>query len=500
MPRSRKITIIVLIVLTLVLAGISVYIAIRLNQEDQAPTDTSAAVVGNQGCLNSLVDVCGNGLSAVVDNTCTNLGRLNGVNGHYRCVAVAACTGTNKQPGDTCVQGQSCPEDGGCDGPGPLGCNECFGNVVRNGQYVCTSSTNPNDASYIAACGGALSSCSGTSHCSNGSQDCGETGLDCGGDCSACSGSGGALQCPNGTGTAGGCLVFLCPNGCGSDNRCQGDDVGVQIFAENGSCSATLDGRCGQIDIMQGSNISVSNPGSFCGVKVDAVSGEQITCGLPICNPVVTAQCNQACTGTGQGNCASGLQCLSGVCRLPSNPTSATCQTSTQPTCNQACTGTGQGNCATTDLQCISGVCRNPNVPNDSDCIADPAPTCGGTCGAGGTCPTGNVCNSSNICVLTQCLNNSNCTNNGCTLPSTALFSEGGDNKLLIGVMLIIVGLLATQVKFNTVFENLSTFSDKLGFRFENKVDRNIENKITSVSETKNKRVKKSRKKFEKRF
>ncbi len=458
MPRSRKITIVVLIILTLVLAGISVYIAIRLNQQDQAPDDTSAQI---------------------------------------QC----------PYPGTTLSLGASCNTACGpnaCDGPGgPLGCNPCPSGTVNEGQYRCYNgdSSNPNVvADAIVACGGnAASSCTGTAHCSNGSQDCGETGLDCGGDCSACSGTGGSLQCPNGTGAAGGCLIFLCPNGCGTDNRCQGDDVGVQIFAENGSCSATLDGRCGQIDIMQGSNISVSNPGSFCGVKVDAVSGEQITCGLPVCNPVVTAQCNQACTGTGQGNCASGLQCINNVCRNPAVPNDADCTPDPGiPVCNEACTGTGQGNCAS-GLQCISGVCRNPSIPNDSDCAVDPV--CGSACGSNGACPVGNVCDTSrNICVLTQCLNNANCTNNGCTLPATALFSEGGDNKLLIGVFLIILGLLATQFKFDAALLKFTEVQEKLGLKFENKVGKNIESKINNVSETKNKRVKKSRKKFEKKF
>ncbi|RMD77275.1 hypothetical protein D6810_01375, partial [Candidatus Dojkabacteria bacterium] len=99
----------------------------------------------------------------------------------------------------------------------------------------------------------------------------------------------------------------------------------------------------------------------------------------PQCQPAQQApQCNQACTGTGRGNCADPNHiCYNTgtgtVCRLASNPTNPQCQPAQQaPQCNQACTGTGRGNCADPNHICYntgSGtVCRLASNPTDPQC------------------------------------------------------------------------------------------------------------------------------------
>lgn len=290
MTRQKKILIGILIFLTLILAGVSVFITYKLTQEDQAPTDTSA------------------------DDFCP---------GDSRFTTIAQCI-------TECEAGASAQED---------------------------------PAAWIAGCpAGCQTLCTGTS-----------------GQCTP----------------RAGCLVFICPNGCGTDGRCQTGgseaDEGATVVVDP-SCSGSIGGNgCGQVDIMTGDSNNIIG-GTFCAVQSN-------TCNQVQCQP----QCNDICTGTGQGNCSAGFTCTdvgSGVnrCRIDSNPTSETCQ---PPTTSLSCDSV----CDPNNDQCNNGLectnttgsayrCRAPQNPLSDTCTTT-APVCNQLCtgvGTQGNCPSGLTC------------------------------------------------------------------------------------------------------------
>jgi len=102
------------------------------------------------------------------------------------------------------------------------------------------------------------------------------------------------------------------------------------------------------------------------------------------------AQCNQTCGGSNNIQCSTGLACTNGVCRLPSNPNSTTCHSSTIVQCNQACDGVDTV-CAS-GLACTSGMCRLPSNPTSTTCLpTSPQVSATSVCPAGQTIPTGTI-------------------------------------------------------------------------------------------------------------
>lgn len=260
------------------------------------------------------------------------------------------------------------------------------------------------------------------------------------------------LVCPGGA-VGNGCLIFICNNGCGTDGRCEGDDVGVQIFTENGSCGATLDGRCGQIDVVLDPRVDSPDPGFQC-VK----GGNQNTCNLPACNwecgdgvvdfneecddgnNINDDECSNACTtntpdpSCGDGNLDAGEECDDG-----NSDDSDGCRNDcTLPSCGDGVIDTGEE-------------CDDGNSVNDDECTNNcTIPTveveCGDPCSSSDECPNDHTCNNG-TCVLDLCIDNPECTNNGCTLPlpETSIF-DGESNKLLIGILFLLLALLFTQL------------------------------------------------------
>lgn len=114
-------------------------------------------------------------------------------------------------------------------------------------------------------------------------------------------------------------------------------------------------------------------------------------------------------------------------------------------------------------------------------CVAE---GCGDSCIDSSQCPSGHICGSGGTCILAACDNNPNCTNNGCTLPlpETGLF-DSESNKLLLGILLLIVALILTQINI---------------FKTSNSLYLSTKERIVSIKlpqrETK---IQKSRKKFE---
>jgi hypothetical protein len=146
--------------------------------------------------------------------------------------------------------------------------------------------------------------------------------------------------------------------------------------------------------------------GEPCGIGVSCASG--LTCSAAIGGTCVQpAQAGESCTGTGQGTCASGLVCdISGVCRhqppqqgepcgeFVSCASGLTCSALVAGTCQapkqagEACFGTGQGNCDSGLLCDFSGVCRHDPPQQGEPCGEFVSCASGLTCSAlvAGTC------------------------------------------------------------------------------------------------------------------
>ncbi len=344
MSRQKKILIGILIFLTLILAGVSIYITYKLTQEDQAPEDTSASVlcsafdsydscsnVGEIRCNNGNEQRCTRFFCHATDTTqAANENRVRWNNTGNTCggqdVDDGETTNLNCN-GVSCTLTQStqCANATGtmfyC--PGGLVNGSCLENPVSIGTFQPGQTVDVSQY-FTRGCGGYQIDFE-RQGAAPGSATCGAATFT-NNTCSPTTPPLDGQQCTN----SAGCLIFLCPNGCGTDGRCQTGgseaDEGATVVVDP-TCSGVIGGNgCGQIDEMTGTD---PLSGTFCQVRANTCVDTSTQVCQPGCNDICAPNANNQ-----QGNCATGQICtdVNGTnrCRLATNPTSATCEPPTQ--------------------------------------------------------------------------------------------------------------------------------------------------------------------------
>lgn len=326
MAKNRRVVIIGLLVLTLVLAGVSIFIGLQVGQE-QAPEDSDALV--NNAC-NELEKGCGgNKISRIFASESNGVKINNQVIGQTDCDSVDIGDGSldvsididytsdagtaisiqnvgiglyGPRTNYTCTRGQfttaiNSPEIG------------VFGkqtlNIPASGNFSITRTA----SIPITECGwyqvDIITGSCGTTACDPGGRVFEVTGCDdveeetpvCG---EACTGSGQG-NCESGnTCSAGKCVKTTCfnaPGTCNSDgctpkiNECGGDCTTSEGCTSGNVCSG---GKCVDEECLVNGN-----------------------CGVDQCTPTVEVnECGEACSGTGQGTCSSGNTCSNNTCVL----------------------------------------------------------------------------------------------------------------------------------------------------------------------------------------
>ncbi len=302
------------------------------------------------------------------------------------------CNGTvgNKSAGASCTVGSSCPESGGCDGDGPLGCLACPSGTVNAGAGRCAIP----GSSMTSYCGG--TSNGGTNPTSN--PNC-PTGS---GRCNSSSqnASGCACQAVGHTFSTGG-LCFKC-----SDANGDGVCGRTQIACSNNACQ-NAGGGCYSASNCGALGRQTVNGGNGCG------GGSMICC--TVTTPVATPNCTSNVGGScATRNCCYGLQCItnsngSKTCQTP--PSSGSC------TSGGSCVGSSgtccSGSTKTANTNCGTGYSCQTNTPS-GNCSADSQCTSSQYCGSGGVCKAdlgiGSTCVRS-----AQCQSGTTCTGGKCT-------------------------------------------------------------------------------------
>ncbi|MCB9593619.1 MAG: hypothetical protein H6719_12875 [Sandaracinaceae bacterium] len=290
---------------------------------------------------------------------------------------------------------------------------DCGGTICAGCAVGDSCATGADCASFV--CDPATMLCRSAS-CSDGVINAGETGVDCGGGtCPACgtgAGCASGSDCVSGVCSAMTCAVASCTdavqNGAETGVDCGGGCPGC---ATGAACTMGTDCASG---ICSMATMTCSAPTCTDGRRNGAETG--VDCGGGTC---------AACTAG--GGCASGSDCVSGVC----NPTTMTCSTAgcmdgvrngteTAVDCGGTCPGCADGVACGVDGDCASGVCdpttmtcamasctdmaRN-GIETDVDCGGGVCPSCrdGQGCGIGSDCGSG-VCGSGSMtCSAATC-------------------------------------------------------------------------------------------------
>lgn len=443
MSRSKKITIIILGVLTLLFAGASIYLVSQLSQQDVAPDDSSAATkqCGSYVCVRDGVNL------EVVNQDCNYTGpyscpdrALNYCKEKYGSRTIAtplqgpSCsqsgggtepplTGSpqNKNIGDECIPNQELPELGGCDGDGPLVCSGTTGlycppNTPNAGKSVCMygGDASTTSARFLAACGSPGSGGTPNSKCVTTSGIAVPNGYI---ECYTNSTQG--RQCgPNGwieNVNADACGYRSCPN---PNNPSDNDTGQCSAFAETGfvGCGpisgytivrrdeGNLPDSCYNCYLYdQGKETERREcyfEGSSCGARVECYqttitespTAEEPPSNEPPPPPPSDSQCGDTCSSNNDCVEANNV-CDGGVCKLnvcatnPSacNPDLCSVITPSSAQCGEACTS--NSDCTDQDNVCDNGVCKlnicatNPSACNQDLCSVPPTNQVGSVTG-----------------------------------------------------------------------------------------------------------------------
>lgn len=433
MSNRKKITLVVLVLLTIILAGISIFVTLRL-QESQAPTPTDAATgAGFTNC-------CGTGIGCSAGgSTCG--GGCSGLSCSGPAVKMFKCNGRTNQCGNVSGGGTQ-PEQEfpwGTSYSVPTG--EC-GKTFQIDVFPQQNYNNPV-RDYIVYYTG---DCGGTEQPPARKAICGEA-CNTDSDCTPPTGAG-SVVCRDEGGGVKKCANANCPVGktipgticnCDALNAC-GNPCGSDV----GLCQAGS--TCRYVNGPNCMDNSASSRSTYCVPDTSETNGELIRRNcvardqgnsyvtLPsganptpaqlinLCNPAPARITCYRCTAvTNDGN-----QCESQQFDGTSCPTgwtnNANCSAAEAGgacpvivSCGQTCTNNSQ---CPSNHSCNSGVCtKNECVsPNVCDSPCGNPIVCGQACQTGSNlCPTGLTCNQG-ICKLNACLTPGACSDNQCTL------------------------------------------------------------------------------------
>lgn len=225
------------------------------------------------------------------------------------------------------------------------------------------------------------------------------------------------------------------------------------------------------------------------------------------CAPVVVPKCGDTCSTNTQ--CPTDHACQSNKCVLntcatdPSKCTADKCTLLPDAQCGGSCTTNAQcpNNHTCQSNKCVLNMCAT----DPTKCAADKCTmlaVCGGSCTSNSQCPNDHTC-SNNRCIINQCVNNANCTNNGCTLPATALFDDQTD-IILVGLLLVFAGLTVYKLNWHQVFYSVISKSDSAKLLLldkDNALRKETEERL-EMKERNKKKVERMKKRegFERRF
>ncbi len=392
---KKKIVIIFLILLTLGLAGASIYIALQVTEE-QAPEDSGAS--GANACQRT-------------------------ENGN--CFTLSIKTNEGQTSCDYTIRrfvGTSCPtnsEQSGSDETGTLTGTETF-TVCTQGNSGANSCLQVDDLNSD----GGVCACSGDSEEEEDKNVCGES-CDSDSDCVSESAAGDPVECRNGT-----CQLptSICPNGftedgancaCTYENTCGercgdgygecGDDERC-TYANGPDCDPHGIRYCvPKSDLLNGYEKHTCTSGDEFGTyveKPDGTSNITQAQATAICDALTPGECNDLCGADAGGKqCDTGLTCTNNTasgnyrCRLTSNLSSGTCE-QTDGECNDLCGSDANGRACASGLSCVtanngSKRCRLPSNPNSNTCSTNVTAECNDLCGSsagGATCSSGLSC------------------------------------------------------------------------------------------------------------
>ncbi len=393
MGKFKKVIIFILILLTIVLAGIAIYVGYRLKKERTAPKESEAAACPGNDNFNSVDECVSSCQYGCYQQTQYQQECLDGC--YNACINICqggtpnSCgNGTCDAPGETSA---NCPQDCG-GGGGGTSCssalqscdslNCCSGLVCQGevGQRKCQDPT----------AGDTYQQCSQNATC-GGSQ--GYIGFKCSGDF--------GTEChenPQTFNSWNDAVNYI--SGCG-----QVDEVWV-----GGSCNREL---CGDFAIFR-NNCSSNPPGGGGGPSPSCGDGNidpSEQCDYHAnptgCSARQTCSTSCICEGGGGPSCGDGNIDPGEQCDYNANPTGCsagqTCNTSCVceggggPSCGNGVCDSGESCEVNGNLQCPSGNPLSSGLTCRSDCsyCGDGVLDSGEQCESGISCSTGSYCNES---------------------------------------------------------------------------------------------------------
>ena len=490
--NSKRLTVIILGILTIVAGTIAVLVGIQL-QRSQAPTDSDASV----------------GTVCIEADATSGRFLCDGANIRGRKLV---CKETNQGP-----TGYTWVEEGFC-----CGSNQIFCEGNPNSPVPGACGCQPNDG--ITTC--AQYNANNCQPPTNPNPNPNPTPQP------------GQFSCPNG-GNAVWCHIYRCPNGdTNGDGKCEAGDNGVtrSLGTTAAACNnRDHGGQCYQIDFYNGGEVDSDRPAQgtpdpfFCGFIIDlnicrtnttpqppargvcsslerspaGVATDEFPAGSPF---TVTATFNQCSSVVNSMRLFVFRSNENGGTTLTSQYLQATLAASSTngPNSNNRCTYTFNWNGQVTDSSRYrfrvgrlgsDGQFDPARLENTDVCAAGATLTvagqsqCGGVCGSNGNqCPNNHTC-SNNVCVLNTCLTNpASCQADRCTpvvtttsrpttIPNTGLFDADG-RPLLIGLILIIFGLVYNRLNGRVNLFGAANLGEKsrLSNRYAHKVE--AENKL----------------------
>lgn len=400
-----------------------------------------ACFTTNDQCATFNTSNCQNGNNYANSNDCRAALSASGFN---ECTQndIATC----RQAGGNCVynsnlnRGQCVNITAGDDCTSNATCQANGGNLVCSGGR-CVQPTSSSSSQAIAA---SSNDADGTGSCAECLGLGGQSERDCYAQCS------GTIA----TGICAGLTAEQCAQACNAytgatTQICAGtqEAAGTARAGEFLSCGASSTNGCGQVDCLVGDElVGFVIDNSQCtgsgGPSTTTVTNTSTSTNTPqpTLNPTLAA-CGQGCST--DNNCAdANHSCVEGVCRLTSNPDSATCTEpdGTSPTpvpqpsptplpspdpdlasCNEACTTSAD--CADLNHSCQSGVCRLTDYPSSATCTepdgTSPTPVprteetpleCNDPCTSDSDCSSFNHVCHNDRCRLSTNLDNISCT------------------------------------------------------------------------------------------